>query len=228
MPRRKTGEIGGPGWHTGGHVHFDAPHRPVRGEQDGPEPGQGHSRRGAVAPEAPVDPCAGSGGAGGHEAQGPPPRAAPRHRVRGGVVPEPRRVLLARHRDVHGDGRALHPPLPVLRRGPRAPRSPRPRGAAPARGHGRAPRAPARRHHLGGPGRPPRRRGRALRVVRARGPGADAVHPYRDPRPRLPGADGARPRGARPPPRPTSSTTTSRPCPGSTARCARGRTTPGR
>ena len=41
-------------------------------------------------------------------------RAPPRHGLRGGEVPEHRRVLERRHRDDHADGRGLHARLPLL------------------------------------------------------------------------------------------------------------------
>ena len=51
----------------------------------------------------------------------PPPEAhdarpRPRHRVRGGRLPEPLRVLGRRHRHVHGQRRALHPGVRLLPR----------------------------------------------------------------------------------------------------------------
>ena len=48
-----------------------------------------------------------------------PARGQARHGVRGGQLPEPGRVLQPRHRHLHDPGRCLHPPLPLLRRGPR-------------------------------------------------------------------------------------------------------------
>ena len=193
----KSTDGGAKGWHTGEHVHLNASVRAVGGEQDRPQPGQDRAGRGPTSEKAALDPGPRPGRAAGRRPQGASSRAAPRYRVRGSVLPEPRRVLRARHRDVHGHGRALHPPVPVLRRGPRAPQSPRPGGAAPPRDRGGPHGSPARRHHLRGPRRPPRRRGRALRVVRARGEGAGALDPHRDPRPRFPGPDGAGPRSAR-------------------------------
>ena len=68
--------------------------------------------------------------------QAHPARAQPAHGVRGGILPEHRRVLRQRHGDVHDHGRALHAPLPVLRRRTRTPAAARYRGAAePGRDH---------------------------------------------------------------------------------------------
>ena len=87
------------------------------------------------------------------------PRPRPGHRVRGGRLPEPVRVLGRRHGHVHGQRRALHPGLRVLpgrhppARGRSTPTSPTgwPR---PSTRMGLA----LRRAHDGGPRRPRRRR----------------------------------------------------------------------
>jgi hypothetical protein len=47
------------------------------------------------------------------------PRASPEHRVRGGEVPEHRRMLERGHRDDHADGRGVHARVPILRGGHR-------------------------------------------------------------------------------------------------------------
>ena len=52
-------------------------------------------------------------------------------RLRGSLLPEHRRVLRQRHRDLHDPGRHVHAPLPVLRRRARPARAARRRGAAP-------------------------------------------------------------------------------------------------
>ena len=50
------------------------------------------------------------------ELRGTDARGRPAHRVRGGALPEHRRVLGPRHRHVPDHGRRLHPRLPLLRR----------------------------------------------------------------------------------------------------------------
>ena len=84
------------------------------------------------------------------------PRRAAEHDLRGGALPEHRRVLGPRHRDVPDPRRDLHPRLPLLLRQLRqAERAGRPARAAPPRADREADGAQARRRHVG---RPRRRR----------------------------------------------------------------------
>ena len=90
--------------------------------------------------------------------------ARPRHRVRGGGLPEHLRVLGRRHRHVHDQRRALHPRLRLLpRRHPQALGSARRRRAGARRRRRRADGPRARRRHRGRPRRPARRRRRRVR-----------------------------------------------------------------
>ena len=99
------------------------------------------------------------------------PRAA--HRVRGGALPEHRRVLEPRHRDLHDPRRRLHARLRLLRgQDGASAASSRSRGAAPGRGRGRPHGAAPRRDHLGQPRRPAGRRGVVLCRLHPRDPGA--------------------------------------------------------
>ena len=87
----------------------------------------------------------------------------PPHRLRGGQLPQRRRVLGARHRDLHDPRRRLHPPLRVLQREDRRADMARPAGAA-ARGQpGEADGPAPRGGHLGRSRRPARLRGERLR-----------------------------------------------------------------
>ena len=123
------------------------------------------------------------------EVQGAAPRPTPAHDLRGGALPEHRRVLGARHRDVPDPRRHLHARLPLLLRPLRqAGRAARPARAAPARAGRRADGAQARRRHLGRPRRRARPRRRPLRGDDPRaqgeaagglGRGADAGLPRR-------------------------------------------------
>ena len=99
--------------------------------------------------------------------------ARPRHRVRGGRLPEPVRVLVGRHRHVHDQRRALHAGVRLLPGRHPPPAAHRPDGArAGGRGRGADGSAVRRRHRRGArrPGR--RRRGR----VRRRDPGHPGPH----------------------------------------------------
>ena len=71
-----------------------------------------------------------------HEAR--PARRGAQHRLRGGALPEHRRVLGARDRDVHDPRQRLHAELWILRDRHRSPADHRP-GRAAARGRGREP-----------------------------------------------------------------------------------------
>ena len=149
-----------------------------------------------------MDPRAGAAGARLRAAQGPDARARSPHGVRGGPLPEPRRVLEPRHGHVHDPRRRVHARLRLLRREDGAARgAARPGRGAPRR-RGRGAHGPAsRRRHLGQQRRPPgRRRGRVRRDDRRdprarpglRGRGAD---------PGLQGPLGRARRGAPGPPR---------------------------
>ena len=89
------------------------------------------------------------------------PRREPRHGVRGGALPQHRRVLGTRHRDVPDPRRHVHARVPVLLRQLRQARgAARPARAAPPRPGRRDDGARARRRHVRRPRRParPRRR----------------------------------------------------------------------
>ena len=97
------------------------------------------------------------------------------HGLRGGVVPEHRRVLRQGHRDLHDHRRHVHPALPVLRRRARPARSPdaeEPRHLAQTIA---ALQLRLRRDHQRRPRRPPRRRRAALRRLHHAGPGTFAA-----------------------------------------------------
>ena len=85
----------------------------------------------------------------------------PAHRLRGGQLPERRRVLGARHRDLHDPRRRLHPALRLLQRADRRADLERPARAAAGREPGEADGPAPRRGHLGRPRRPARLRRRA-------------------------------------------------------------------
>ena len=87
----------------------------------------------------------------------------PAHRLRGGQLPERRRVLGARHRDLHDPRRRLHPPLRLLQRADRRADLERPARAAARRDPGEEDGPAPRRRHLGRPRRPARLRRRRLR-----------------------------------------------------------------
>ena len=85
----------------------------------------------------------------------------PQHRLRGGQLPQRRRVLGARHRDVHDPRRRLHPALRVLQRPDGKADLERPARADARRRQRQADGPAPRRRHLGGPRRPARLRRRA-------------------------------------------------------------------
>ena len=112
-----------------------------------------------------------------------PPHRAPdaqqgaAHGLRGGELPEHRRVLGARHRDLHDPRRRLHAPLRLLQRQVGRARPGRPRRAAAGRARRQADGPAALRRDVGRPRRPARRRrGRVRR------------HDPRDPRRARPAA----------------------------------------
>ena len=95
--------------------------------------------------------------------QGPPPGPFAEHRLRGGPLPEHRRVLGPAHRHDHDPGRHLHPGLRLLRGQDRPADLVRRRRAAAGGRGARQPRPRARRDHQRRPRRPARWRGRDLR-----------------------------------------------------------------
>ena len=141
-----------------------------------------------------------------------------RHRVRGGRLPEPQRVLERRHGDVHGAGRAVHARLRVLPRRHAQAGGPRRRRARARRRGGRPDGPRPRGAHDGRSRRPRRRRHGARRRVRAGDPRPLAVDGDRDPDQRRARATPRR-SSCCSPPVPTCSTTTSRPSPGCSGRC---------
>ena len=118
--------------------------------------------------------------------QGDDRRRQPAHRLRGGQLPQRRRVLGARHRDLHDPRRRLHPPLRLLQREDGRADLERPAGAAARRQPGEEDGAAPRRRHLGRPRRPARLRGERLRRRDPLDPDAGARLQGRGPHPRLP------------------------------------------
>ncbi len=110
----------------------------------------------------------------------------PAHGLRGGELPQRRRVLGARHRDLHDPRRRLHPPLRLLQREDGRADLERPAGAAARRQPGEEDGAAPRGRHLGRPRRPARLRGERLRRRDPLDPDAGAGLQGRDPHPRLP------------------------------------------
>ena len=131
-----------------------------------------------------------------HETARPDARAQAQHRVRGGGLPEHRRVLEAEARDGDDPGRRLHPRLRLLQRRDRQARPARPARARACRRGGRRARPGPCRRHLGRPRRPGRRRRRAFRARHPRDPRARARHDDRGADARLP-AQGGRDRDGR-------------------------------
>ena len=141
-----------------------SPTRRRAGAAEGPAGAGGRHRGARRSPSASPSGCARPSAptrlpaAQAHDA-----RPRPRHRVRGGRLPEHLRVLGRRHGHVHDQRRALHAGVRVL-----PGRHPPPRGARPgrARAGGRGGRAHGPRlrgGHRRRPRRPGRRRGRGLR-----------------------------------------------------------------
>ena len=114
-----------------------------------------------------------------------PLRGAP-HGLPGGRLPERRRLLGARHRDVHDPRRHLHAPLRLLQRQDRQADLERPARAAARRALGREDGPAPRRHHVGRPRRPARLRRRRLVRRDPLDPHAGAVVQGRVPDARLP------------------------------------------
>ncbi|CAA9509319.1 MAG: Lipoyl synthase, partial [uncultured Solirubrobacterales bacterium] len=110
-------------------------------------------------------------------------RAGAQHGLRGGGVPQHRRVLGARHRHLHDPRRHLHPPLRLLQRADRQADPQRSARAASCRPVGQEDGAPPRRGHQRRPRRPARPRLARVRgddpldpkaLARHQGRGADA------------------------------------------------------
>ena len=192
--------------------NLDHDHRhPFRQRPAAAPPGEGAPARYADAAQARLDPGQGARLAGLSRDDGDRPRARPRHGLRGGRLPEHRRVLVEEARHLHDHGRHLHARLRLLQC---ADRHCRGRSIRPSRSG-----SPTRRAKLGlahvvitSVDRDDLADGGAahfaetIAAIRAaeRGDhrGADA---------RLP-AQGRRGRDGRRRASPTSSTTTSRPC----------------
>ena len=99
-------------------------------------------------------------------------RQRPAYGVRGGRLPQYRRVLGEEARHLHDHGRHLHARLRVLQRQDRAARRARCRGAGACRRSDREARPRPCRHHLGRPRRSRRRRRGAFRRRHPRDPRA--------------------------------------------------------
>ena len=110
----------------------------------------------------------------------------PRHGVRGGRLPEYRRVLGQEARHLHDHGGHLHAGLRVLQRQDRHARRARRLGAGTCRGSHLQARACPCRGDLGRSRRSRRRRRRAFRANHPRHPRALPDHDHRDPDARLP------------------------------------------
>ena len=122
-------------------------------------------RRGAALPRAQAALAEGPG-AGRPDLpapEGDDPRAEPAHGLRGGQLPQRRRVLGARHRDLHDPRRRLHAPLRLLQRADGQADLERPARADAGRGPGEADGPAPRGGHLGRPRRPARLRRQRLR-----------------------------------------------------------------
>ena len=120
-------------------------------------------------------------------------RARPRHGLRGGRLPEHRRMLVEEARHLHDHGRHLHARLRLLQRAHRAARRARSERAGEGRRRRRQARPRACRHHLGRPRRSRRRRRRAFRRRRSARSAGASPDDDRDPDAGLP-AQGRRAR----------------------------------
>ena len=125
----------------------------------------------------------------------------PAHGLPGGRLPERRRVLGARHRDVHDPRRHVHAPLRVLQRQDRQADLERPAGARARRPLGRPDGPAPRGHHVRRPRRPARLRRAAFVGVDPPGPPPGAELQGRGPHPRLPRPGDAAGQGHRRAPR---------------------------
>ena len=126
----------------------------------GPVGGRPRCRPPDLGPQARVAAGAGHDGRRLPRAPARHPGPRPRHRVRGGRLPEHLRVLVRRHRHLHDQRVAVHPGLWLLPGGHAPPDAARRRGARPGRRGSRSDGPGPRRHHLRGPRRPARRRRR--------------------------------------------------------------------
>ena len=172
--------------------------------------------------EAAVDPGQGAGLAGISRDAAADARARPAHRLRGGGLPEYRRVLEGEARDGDDPGRGLHPRLHLLQCRDRAARPARPARAGAGRRRGRQARPQPHRRDLGRPRRSRRWRRRAFRADHRGDPRRRARR--RRSRCWSP-ISCARTARSRPSsrPGPTCSTTISKPCRGFMPRCGRAR-----
>ena len=127
-------------------------------------------------------------------------------------MPERRRLLGPRHRDVHDPRRHVHAAVRLLQREDRQADVERPARAGPRRALGRAHGAAPRGHHERRPRRPARLRRVRVRRRHPPDPPPGAALPGRGADPRLPRRRRCRSRRSSPS-GPTSSTTTSRSCP---------------
>ena len=136
------------------------------------------------------------------------------YRLRGGRLPQHRRMLDEASRDHDDHGRHLHARLCLLQRRDRAAEAARPGEPESVADAVAQARPRACRHHLRRPRRSGRRRRGAFCRRHPRHPRAHAGHDDRGADPRFP-AQGGRARDGGRRPSPTSSTTTSRRCRGS-------------
>ena len=217
---RGRGNADGSGWRGGlGTVGAMADRRsPPRHPLPRQPRGQGAGRGGQG--RLPLPQAALAQGSRARRPDLPPPEEGdrdrqPAHRLPGGQLPERRRVLGARHGDLHDPRRRLHPPLRLLQRPDRQADLARPARAAARREPGQADGPAPRGDHLGRPRRSPRLRGRRVRGRDPLDPPDGARVQGRGAHPGLPRPGDAARQGDRRAAR-TSSTTTSRPSRGST------------
>ena len=128
----------------------------------------GRDRAGRGDGRVPLAQAAVAEGPGARRPQLPPAevddrRRQPPHGLRGGQLPQRRRVLGARHGDLHDPRRRLHPALRLLQRPDGQADLERPARAAPRREPGQEDGPDARGGHLGRPRRPARLRRRRVR-----------------------------------------------------------------
>ena len=161
--------------------------------QPSPPPGKGAPAGPACPAQAGLDPGQGAGLAEMGRDEPHRAREQARDRLRGGRLPQYRRVLGEEARHLHDHGRHLHAGLRLLQREDRACRRPLdPRRARERRQRRREARPPARGHHLGRPGRPSGRRRAAFRRGDPRDPRRVARDDHRGPDAGLPAQGTAR------------------------------------